>query len=412
MSFNNYKDAINWLFQQFPSYQTLGSKAYKPDLGNISKLLSALGNPHQSLKFIHVAGTNGKGSVCSMLASILKESGYKTGLFTSPHITDFRERIRVNGEMIPDAEVINFCNKITDNQELSTLQPSFFEITFAMAIQHFQEEKCDICVIETGLGGRLDATNIITPELSIITNISFDHTDLLGNTLAAISAEKAGIIKSNIPTIIGEYNEETFLVFKATCEKMNSNLVVPSTTEISSYKLPFLANYQKQNFRIALTAVKELVKIGYSIDPENIQFGIDQLNSNTGFIGRMQVIQESPKVIVDVSHNIAGVERTLETMLKINKGRFHIIFGASADKDHSAIINLFPENCLLSFCLFSNPRGWNSTMAKKAAEGLTSKVKIFDNIHDALSYHKTIANQEDTLLIMGSFFLLSDFFSK
>lgn len=412
MSFNNYKDAINWLFQQFPSYQTLGSKAYKPDLGNISKLLSALGNPHQSLKFIHVAGTNGKGSVCSMLASILKENGYKTGLFTSPHITDFRERIRVNGEMIHEVEVIKFCNTITNTQELSALKPSFFEITFAMAIQHFQDVKCDICVIETGLGGRLDATNIINPKLSIITNISFDHTDLLGDTLGAIASEKAGIIKSNIPTIIGVINEETFPVFKATCEKMNSTLVVPSTNEISSYKLPFLANYQKQNFSIVLSALNELIKFGYSINTEHIQKGLDNLNRNTGFIGRMQMIQEAPIVIVDVSHNIAGVERTLETMLKINKGRLHIIFGASADKDHSAILSRFPENCLLSFSLFKNPRGWNRAIAQKAAEGLSSKVKIFDNVHEALSFHKTIANQEDTILIMGSFFLLSDFFSK
>lgn len=365
MSFNNYKDAIDWLFQQFPSYQTLGSKAYKPDLGNISKLLSALGNPHQSLKFIHVAGTNGKGSVCSMLASILKENGYKTGLFTSPHITDFRERIRVNGEMIHEAEVIKFCNTITNTQDLSALKPSFFEITFAMAIQHFQDVECDICVIETGLGGRLDATNIINPKLSIITNISLDHTDLLGDTLGAIASEKAGIIKSNIPTIIGEINEETFPVFKATCEKMNSKLVVPSTNEISSYKLPFLANYQKQNFSIVLSALNELIKFGYSINTEHIQKGLDNLNRNTGFIGRMQMIQEAPIVIVDVSHNIAGVERTLDTILKLNKGRLHIIFGASADKDHSAILSRFPENCLLSLSLFKNPRDGTAQLHKK-----------------------------------------------
>jgi dihydrofolate synthase/folylpolyglutamate synthase len=412
MSFDNYKDAINWLFLQFPSYQQLGSKAYKPDLGNISELLSALGYPHQSLKFIHVAGTNGKGSVCSMLASILKESEYKTGLFTSPHISDFRERIRVNGEMIPEAEVIRFCNTIRDNQELSALQPSFFEITFAMAIQYFQIEKCDICVIETGLGGRLDATNIITPELSIITNISFDHTDLLGNTIAAIAKEKAGIIKANIPVIIGEHNEETFPVFKAKSKVLDSPLIFSSDSETEIYKLPFLADYQKQNFRIALTAVKELVKIGYSIDPKKIQLGINHLNSNTGFIGRMQLIQESPKVIVDVSHNIAGVEKTLDTILKIKKGSSHIIFGASSDKDHASITRLFPEKCILSFCLFSNPRGWNRTCAQKVAEGIPSEVLIFDDVHEALSYHKSIANQEDTILILGSFFLLSDFFSK
>jgi dihydrofolate synthase/folylpolyglutamate synthase len=412
MSFIDYKDAISWLFQQFPSFQQLGSKAYKPDLGNISSLLSTFGNPHQTLKFIHVAGTNGKGSVCSIMASILKESGYKTGLFTSPHITDFRERIRVNGEMIPEKEVIGFCNAIRDKKELSALQSSFFEITFAMAIQYFKDVKCDICVIETGLGGRLDATNIITPELSIITNISFDHTDLLGNTLAAIATEKAGIIKSNVPTVIGQMNDETFSVFNGTCKRLNSPLLITTTSETESYSLPFLADYQKENFKITLSAIKVLVKMGFSISKEFIQKGLDNLNRNTGFIGRMQVIQENPKVIVDVSHNTAGVEKTLETVLKINKGRLHIIFGSSADKDQTAIIKLFPKNCLLSYSLFSNPRGWDIALAQKAAEGFPTTIHIFNDVHAALTYHKDIANQEDTILIMGSFFLLGDFFSK
>ncbi len=410
MSLNHYKDAISWLFSQYPSYQKLGKLAYKPDLGNIDKLLSELNRPEKDLKFIHVAGTNGKGSVCSMLASILKESGYKTGLFTSPHITDFRERIRINGEMISEHFVVDFCNIVQQNNKLNKLEPSFFEITFAMALQYFSTENCDICIIETGLGGRLDATNIIKPELSIITNISFDHTDLLGDTLEAIAFEKSGIIKANAPVIIGETREETLSVFERQSEKMKSRLILTCNETSYIYKLPFLADYQKQNFNIVITAIEELQKLGYEINSESIQVGLDNISSNSGFVGRMQVIQENPKVIVDVSHNESGVKETLSTISKINKGKLHLIFGASADKDHASIIKLFPKDAGLSFSMFSNPRGWSKKLAEQIAEQQDIKPIIFENIELALAYHKSICNSDDTILIFGSFFLLSDFF--
>jgi dihydrofolate synthase/folylpolyglutamate synthase len=410
MSFTSYVEALNWLYQQFPSYQKLGKLAYKPDLGNIDELLSELNRPEKELKFIHVAGTNGKGSVCSMLASILKESGYKTGLFTSPHITDFRERIRINGEMISAHFVVDFCNIVQQNNKLNKLEPSFFEITFAMALQYFSNENCDICIIETGLGGRLDATNIINPALSIITNISFDHTDLLGDTLEAIAFEKAGIIKRNIPVIIGEAKKETLEVFKLQSKKMESTLILTSNDTKSDFNLPFLADYQKQNFNVVLTAISELQKLGYVICSEHIQKGLTNLSSNSGFIARMQVIQENPTIIVDVSHNEAGIKETLSTISKIYQGKLHLIFGASADKDHTAIINLFPKDVNLSFSLFSNPRGWSKKLAEQIAEQQAIKPIVFENIELALAYHKSICNSDDTILIFGSFFLLSDFF--
>lgn len=410
MSLNHYKDAISWLFSQYPSYQKLGKLAYKPDLGNIDKLLSELNRPEKDLKFIHVAGTNGKGSVCSMLASIFKESGYKTGLFTSPHITDFRERIRVNGEMISEQFVIDFCNSIEQNDKLKLLEPSFFEITFAMALEYFKDSECNICIIETGLGGRLDATNIINPILSIITNISFDHTDLLGDTLEAIAFEKAGIIKTKVPVIIGETKKETLQVFEAQSKKMDSELILTSKTNIEEFNLPFLAEYQKKNFNIVLTAIEELRKVGYSIGSSQIQIGLNNIRNNSGFIGRMQIIQENPKVIVDVSHNEAGVKETLTAIAKINKGQLHLIYGASADKDHYAILKLLPKDAIISYCLFSNPRGWNKQLANQIADKQDVKPIVFDNIELAFDYHKSKCHTQDTILIFGSFFLLSDFF--
>ncbi len=410
MSFNNYKDTISWLFHQFPSYQKLGKQAYKPDLGNIASLLKVLNHPEKSLKFIHVAGTNGKGSVCSMLSSVLKESGFKTGLFTSPHISDFRERIRVNGIMISEQFVIDFCKSIAQNDEIKLLEPSFFEITFAMALQYFKESECNICVIETGLGGRLDATNIINPILSIITNISFDHTDLLGDTLEAIAYEKAGIIKSKVPVIVGESKKETIKVFEAKTKKMDSQLILTPTSYKSEFNLPFIADYQKKNFNIVLKAIETLREVGINIGSSNIQRGLDNLSINSGFIGRMQVIGESPKIIADVSHNEAGVKETLTTILNINKGKLHLIYGASADKDQQAIVDLIPKDAILSFCLFSNPRGWSKKLAEQIAEKQEVKPIVFDNIQLALDYHKSKCNTQDTILIFGSFFLLSDFF--
>ena len=409
MENRNYTETIDWLFQQFPSYQAIGAAAYKPDLGNILNLLGHLGHPEKNLRFIHIAGSNGKGSTSSLLASILKENGEKVGLFTSPHIQDFRERIRINGEMISEQAVIDFCQPFQSNQ--LQIEPSFFEITFAMALEHFNKEKCTICVIETGLGGRLDATNCITPLLSIITNISIEHTQFLGNTLAEISAEKAGIIKPTIPVIIGESTPETKTVFSATAIKNEATIIWAENFESTEiFRFPLLGNYQRVNFRTVLCAIETLKSQGFSITQETIQKGLDNLTINTGFYGRMQIVSSQPTTILDVSHNVDGIQKTLESVISSLTGKLHIIYGTSSDKNYEEIVELFPNDATLNFCTFSNQR----SITRKQIEDLIQKKKlkatIFENVKSAISEVQSTANKEDTILVFGSFFLVSDFF--
>jgi dihydrofolate synthase/folylpolyglutamate synthase len=409
MENRNYTETIDWLFQQFPSYQAIGAAAYKPDLGNILNLLGHLGHPEKNLRFIHIAGSNGKGSTSSLLASILKENGEKVGLFTSPHIQDFRERIRINGEMISEQAVIDFCQPFQSNQ--LQIEPSFFEITFAMALEHFNKEKCTICVIETGLGGRLDATNCITPLLSIITNISIEHTQFLGNTLAEISAEKAGIIKPTIPVIIGESTPETKTVFSATAIKNEAPIIWAENFESTEiFRFPLLGNYQRVNFRTVLCAIETLKSQGFSITQETIQKGLDNLTINTGFYGRMQIVSSQPTTILDVSHNVDGIQKTLESVISSLTGKLHIIYGTSSDKNYEEIVELFPNDATLNFCTFSNQR----SITRKQIEDLIQKKKlkatIFENVKSAISEVQSTANKEDTILVFGSFFLVSDFF--
>jgi len=409
MENRNYTETIDWLFQQFPSYQAIGAAAYKPDLGNILNLLGHLGHPEKNLRFIHIAGSNGKGSTSSLLASILKENGEKVGLFTSPHIQDFRERIRINGEMISEQAVIDFCQPFQSNQ--LQIEPSFFEITFAMALEHFNKEKCTICVIETGLGGRLDATNCITPLLSIITNISIEHTQFLGNTLAEISAEKAGIIKPTIPVIIGESTPETKTVFSATAIKNEAPIIWAENFESTEiFRFPLLGNYQRLNFRTVLCAIETLKSQGFSITQETIQKGLDNLTINTGFYGRMQIVSSQPTTILDVSHNVDGIQKTLESVISSLTGKLHIIYGTSSDKNYEEIVELFPNDATFNFCTFSNQR----SITRKQIEDLIQKKKlkatIFENVKSAISEVQSTANKEDTILVFGSFFLVSDFF--
>jgi dihydrofolate synthase/folylpolyglutamate synthase len=409
MRFLNYSDSIHWLFNQFPSYQNIGISAYKPDLGNIKALLTCIGNPQNSLRFVHVAGTNGKGSVCSMLSSVLTESGHKVGLFTSPHIKDFRERIRINGKMISESAVISFCNFLQEQQFEDHVQPSFFEISFAMAVKHFKDENCSICVIETGLGGRLDATNIVQPVLSIITNISLDHTQLLGNTIEKIATEKAGIIKPNIPLVIGSYQKDTYEVFHEIAQKQESKIILSRKHTIA--RLPLLGDYQKENFNTVMTSLEELERQGLiKLNPELITRALTNLGKNSGFYGRMQVISEQPLTIVDVSHNEAGIKQTLASITNLNQGKLHIIYGASSDKDSISICKTFPKDATVSFCVFENSRSLNEEQLSELAIKLNLNAMIFKNIKEANRYHQSHAEPEDTVLIFGSFFLLSDFF--
>jgi dihydrofolate synthase/folylpolyglutamate synthase len=405
----SYSDTLDWLFQQFPAYHKIGAKAYKPSLDNCIRLAEFFGNPQDKLRFIHVAGTNGKGSTSSMLASILTESGERVGLFTSPHIEDFRERIRVNGEMISEEEVISFCEEV---QKLKIdFEPSFFEITWIMTLVHFLKKETTICVVETGLGGRLDATNIITPILSVITNIGLEHTNFLGETLGEIAFEKAGIIKSGIPVVIGETLPETIEVFRKKVVESNSELILAEEISIQiPDDFPLLGDYQLKNYKAVFSSINYLNTRGFEINYETIKKGLSNLSLNTGFRGRLQVIEKSPLTIMDVSHNYDGIKATLESIIKLNKGKLHIIYGTSSDKDIKSIFSLFPEEANYYFTEFSNERSAKLIQLMEESKEFKLKSTFFLDPKEALKTAQLSVKKEDTILIFGSFFLLSDFF--
>jgi dihydrofolate synthase/folylpolyglutamate synthase len=407
MHANSYEEIIAWLFQQFPSYQLIGSKAYKPTLDNIRSICKQIGDPQKELRFIHIAGTNGKGSCSAMLASILTESGENVGLFTSPHILDFRERIRVNGEMISESEVITFCRKV---QAIDlTFEPSFFEITFAMALEHFKKSNCTICVIETGLGGRLDATNIIEPLVSLITNISLEHTAILGDTLEAIAAEKAGIIKTKTPIVIGQTSKETKQVFFDKAKSKEATIYLAEEENVLfNYDLPLLGSYQKENLRSVL-CVLNVLHGKHGIDTKSkIQEGLNRIRENTGFFGRMQIVQRDPLVIFDVSHNYDGAKATLDYVTTRLTGELYLLYGSSSDKDVLPIIGLIPDTAHIHLSTFNNQRSLSKSQLEEIALAAGKNVIIHENARIALEQIRSSIKKEDIVLVFGSFFLLSD----
>lgn len=399
---DKYKASLDWLFFQFPAFQTQGALAYKPGLENTFALLKAVGNPQEKLKFIHVAGTNGKGSTCSYLASLLKEKGYKTGLFTSPHIFDFRERIRINGETISEQEVIEFCDWVK-NISLA-IKPSFFEITFVLALKYFAEKECEFIILETGLGGRLDATNTVQPLLSIITRIGLDHQQFLGETLPEIASEKAGIIKQSVPVIIGQKQKEVLPVFieKAKNEKAPIYL---AEEEIINVQIPDqLPDFQQANLRTAIVA---LDKLGISLSNSIVENAIKNLNVNSGLFGRLQKVQDNPTIWFDASHNEDGIMATLQSMPKI-KGQLHILYGASSDKNCEDILTLFPEKAKIHCCTFTNPRSKTLEQFEALKSEFPRIQTIFPDVNKAIEQIKSQLHEDDALWVTGSFFLLSD----
>ena len=410
MPSKEYQEVTNWLFNQFPSYQKIGSDAYKPTLENILKITSLIDSPQNQLKFVHIAGSNGKGSVSSIVSSSLTEAGYKVGLFTSPHILDFSERIRINGVPIGENEVIKFVNKIRKHS--FDFEPSFFEVTFALALSHFNTNDCDICIIETGLGGRLDATNIITPLISAITTISLEHTDILGNSLEEITIEKAGIIKENSDVVIGQLSPNLIELIQNRCDILNTSIHLSSSTVIpANIESQFIAPFQNDNLRTAICTLNLLADKGFTFTSTHIQKGLNNLQKNAGYYGRLQLMKTSPNIIFDVSHNAAGIKVSIAAIKAKFKGHLHIVFGSSSDKDLELIKKVFSPNNSYYFTEFSHLRSAKINQLQDTFSSINlDSVNYYKDAH--LAYEEAIKNssKNDTVLVIGSFFLLQEFY--
>ena len=403
----NYQETINWIFNQLPMYQLQGATAYKKDLTNTHLLLAHLENPQEKIKCIHVAGTNGKGSTSHMLASTLQEAGYKVGLYTSPHLKDFRERIKINRKDISEEFVTNFINKHKSFFESNDM--SFFEMTVGLAFDYFAKEKVDIAVIEVGMGGRLDATNIITPLVSVITNIGMDHIQFLGNTMDAIAFEKAGIIKPNIPIVIGEYTPETKPVFLDKATECNSKIYFASDLILETYPSDLIGDYQMHNKKTVLQTIAVLnAQKEFIITSENIKSGLLQVVRNTDLQGRWQQINEFPKVICDTAHNKNGLEIVLKQIQKEEFDDLHIVLGIVNDKDLDEILPLFPKKAKYYFCKPNIPRGLDAVILKQKAAAFELIGEVYNSVSEA--YQKAIENagKSDFIYIGGSTFVVAE----
>lgn len=421
-----YDNAIDFLYTQIPMFQRMGANAYKPGLDTSIALDKAFGNPHSRFPSIHIAGTNGKGSTAHTLAAILQSAGYKVGLYTSPHLVDFRERIRINGEMISHSAVVDFVNRYRALQ--LDCQPSFFELTMTMAFEYFAKEKIDIAVIETGLGGRLDSTNIISPILSIITNISFDHTAFLGDTLTAIASEKAGIIKRNTPVVVGEASGDVKQLFLDKSIEMNSPIKFAdenkafSSAELTPdgylyHNTPFgnitgelTGECQQKNTATILSAIEQLRLIGWEITPDAVKQGFANVCNLTGLAGRWMELQQSPRVVCDTGHNVGGWEY-LSRQLSQVEGKLHMVIGFVNDKDISHILDLMPHNAKYYFTRAEIPRALSADEVKAIALAKGLKGEAYATVAEA--YQKAIvsASATDTIFIGGSTFVVADLLS-
>lgn len=401
----DYNQSIEWLYKQLPMFQREGKTAYKANLDNIINFCNHLDNPQTKFKSIHVAGTNGKGSTSHMIASILQEAGYKTGLHTSPHLKDFRERSKINGIMMSEEFVINFIEK--NKQFIESLQASFFEVSVAMAFEYFAEKNVDIAVIETGLGGRLDSTNIIHPELSIITNIGLDHTAILGNTFAEIATEKAGIIKNNTPVIIGEYTNETKQVFSEKAKEKNAPIFFAQDLILPDYPTDLKGIYQNINKRNAIIATQVLNDLNWNISDENLKNGLANVVKNTNLRGRWDILQHNPLVIADTAHNPAGINYIIQQIKETPHKTLHLVLGFVNDKDVSSILKMFPENANYYFCSPNVPRKLDVNELKKFIPN-NLNAQYFDSVDSALQNAKNNAGKDDLIYVGGSTFVVAE----
>src|SRR5215203_1099243 len=410
-------------------FSRMGSAAFKKDLTNIRILCERLDNPHTKFKTIHVGGTNGKGSVSHMLSAVLQTARYKTGLYTSPHLYDFRERIRINGQMVDENFVVDFVKKI--RPVIEEIEPSFFEITVAMSFEYFAQQKIDIAIIEVGLGGRLDSTNIITPELSVITNISKDHTNILGNTLQAIAGEKSGIIKKGIPVIIGERQQETMQVFidaarvqqapitfaedyfsvkdsKFERDHLSVNVIEKEMGTTASYQLDLAGIYQTKNIKTVLQAVKILQQRGWNITQDHIQTALISAKKLTGLLGRWEIIHHNPTIVLEVAHNEEGIRQMLKHIQYLSYNHLHIIFGMVKDKEAALVLNLLPKDASYYFTQAHIPRALPAEELQQIANTKGLAGKAYTHVNEALQKAITMASGDDLVILCGSIFLIAE----
>jgi dihydrofolate synthase/folylpolyglutamate synthase len=402
----NYQETLDYLFTQLPMYQRVGKAAYKVDLSNTFLLCKLLGNPENKFKSIHIAGTNGKGSTSHMIASVLQEAGYKVGLYTSPHLKDFRERIKINGQMITEDEVVMFVGKYKDQFEQINL--SFFEWTVGLAFDYFSNQQVDIAVVETGLGGRLDSTNVLTPEVSVITNIGLDHTQFLGESLKEIAKEKAGIIKLKTPIIIGETQKETESVFNQKAKEMKAPIYFADVKKSQNYQTDLNGNYQQKNLKTALVTIQVLKEKRWKIPEENIKKGLLSVVENTGLLGRWQVLGESPLIVCDTGHNKEGIEEIVKQLEKIPYNNLHVVFGAVNDKSIDNVLELLPSNANYYFCQANIPRALDVNELLKLAQQKELKGRKYKTVKDALNSAKENALEDDMIFVGGSTFVVAE----
>jgi dihydrofolate synthase/folylpolyglutamate synthase len=425
-TFVSYAEVLEYLYANLPMFHRIGAAALKPDLTNTLALCAALGDPQERFKTIHVAGTNGKGSTSHTLAAVLQTAGYKTGLFTSPHLKSFTERIRVSGQPVEEAFVVDFVNRI--RAVADTIEPSFFEVTVAMAFDYFAQHQVDVAVIEVGLGGRLDSTNVITPVLSVITNIGWDHQDILGDTLQKIATEKAGIIKSGVPTVISQHQPETDEVFIAKAQQESAPLVFApdrysvrasgASTSLDIYRdgvclfesvtLDLQGMYQQKNILGALAAMEELQRQGWAITRAHIRAGVGHVMSLTGLKGRWQMLGQRPLIVCDTGHNADGIAEVVRQIHLQQYKRLWIVFGVVKDKDIRSVLQLLPKDANYYFCQASVPRALDAEAlaAQARAEGLQGEV--VRDVNEALAQATAHAGPDDMIFVGGSTFVVAD----
>lgn len=422
-----YQETLNYLYSKLPMFSKVGISAYKKDITNSILLCESIENPHKKFKSIHVAGTNGKGSTSHMLAAIMQTAGYKTGLYTSPHLKDFRERIRVNGIMCDKDFVVEFVQKI--KPQIEKIQPSFFEVTVAMAFEYFAKQKVEIAIIETGLGGRLDSTNIIQPIISVITNIGYDHMDILGNTLPEIAFEKAGIIKNNTPVVVGEslpetkqvftnkasqenasisFAEENYTLLSTTSDHQLQNILFKHNDQNKNIAIDLLGNYQIKNLFTVLETCKQLNKQNFKLNDKIITSALSQTKSLTGLLGRWQIIGENPLIILDVAHNKDGVTQIVQQLQQTSYNNLHCIFGMVKEKDHNAVLELLPKNAFYYFTNAHIERALPCEELLKKANQFNLNGNLYSNVNDALDAAKAKANNNDIIIVFGSIFLIAE----